>query len=56
MFLPVFWMLDMDDSRISVKLEVFTAVTAKNAVFWGTKNQLVPRRRYITSSLQSPVG
>jgi hypothetical protein len=39
-----------------IRLEVFTAVTMKNVVFWDTKTQFVPQRRYITSLLQSPAG
>jgi hypothetical protein len=34
-------------------LEVFTAVTMKNAVFWDIKTQFVIHRRHITSTLQS---
>jgi hypothetical protein len=37
------------------KLEVFTAVTMKNAVFWDIK-KFIRHRRHITSPLQSPVG
>jgi hypothetical protein len=32
------------------------AVTMKNVVFWDTKPQFVPRRRHITSPLQSPAS
>jgi hypothetical protein len=35
----------------SVRFEVFTAVTTRNAVFWDIKNQFVPLRRHITSPL-----
>jgi hypothetical protein len=35
------------------KIQVFTAVTKKNAVFWEIKTQFVPHRRHITSTLQS---
>jgi hypothetical protein len=31
-----------------VRLEVFTAVTTKNAVFWDIKTQFVPQRKHIT--------
>jgi hypothetical protein len=37
-----------------VRLDVFTAVTMKNAVFWDIKTQFVLHRRNITSPLQSP--
>jgi hypothetical protein len=30
------------------KIEVFTAVTMKNAVFWDIKPQFVPHRRHIS--------
>jgi hypothetical protein len=38
------------------RLEVFTAVTMKNVVFWDIKPQFVLHRRHITSPLQSPAG
>jgi hypothetical protein len=31
------------------KIEVFTVVTLKNAVFWDIKTQFVPHRNHITS-------
>jgi hypothetical protein len=37
-----------------VRLEVFTAVTMKNAVFSDIKTQFVPHRGNIASPLQSP--
>jgi hypothetical protein len=39
-----------------VIFEVFTAVTIKNAVFWGITPQFLPHRKHITSPLQSPVS
>jgi hypothetical protein len=36
-----------------VKIEVFTAVTMKNVVFWDIKTQFVPHRRHITSPLKA---
>jgi hypothetical protein len=39
-----------------VGIEVFTAVTMKNAVFWDIKTQFVLHRRHITSPLQSPAS
>jgi hypothetical protein len=39
-----------------VRLEVFTAVTVKNVVFWDIKTQFVLHRRHITSPLQSPAS
>jgi hypothetical protein len=36
-----------------VGFQVFTAVTMKNSVFWDIKSQFVPRRRHVTSPLQS---
>jgi uncharacterized membrane protein len=41
-----------DDER----LEVFTAVTMKNAVFYDIKTQFVLHRRHITSPLQIPAS
>jgi hypothetical protein len=35
-------------------IEVFTAVTMKNGVFWDTETQFVPHWRHIKSPLQSP--
>jgi hypothetical protein len=35
-----------------LRLEVFTAVTMKSTLFWDIKTQIVPHRRYITSTLQ----
>jgi hypothetical protein len=44
-------------NKISVvRFEIFTAATMKNAVFWDKEPQFVPRRRHITSPLQSPAG
>jgi hypothetical protein len=40
----------------SQRTSVFTAVTTKNAVFLDVKTQFVPRRKHITSPLQSPAG
>jgi hypothetical protein len=40
----------------NVRLEVFTAVTMKNVVFWDIKAQFVLHRRHITSLLQSPAS
>jgi hypothetical protein len=39
-----------------VRLEVFTAVTMKNGVFWVTEPQFVLHRRHITYPLQCPAG
>jgi hypothetical protein len=39
-----------------VRLEVFTAVTMKNVVFWDIKPQFVLHRRHITSPLESPAS
>jgi hypothetical protein len=39
-----------------VRLNVSTAVTMKNSVFWDIKPQFVPHRKHITSPLQSPGG
>jgi hypothetical protein len=39
-----------------VRLEVFTAVTMKNAVSWDIKTRFLPHRRHITSPLPSPAG
>jgi hypothetical protein len=41
---------------ISVRFEVFTAVTMKNVVFWDIKALFVPHRRHITSPLHSPAS
>jgi hypothetical protein len=38
------------------RFEVFTLVTMKNVVFWDLETQFVPRRRHITSPLQSPAS
>jgi hypothetical protein len=38
------------------RFEFFTAVTAKNVVFWDIKTQFVPHRRHNTSPLQSPAS
>jgi hypothetical protein len=38
------------------RLEVFTAVTMKNAVFWDITTQFVLHRRHITSPPQSPAS
>jgi hypothetical protein len=38
------------------RVEVFTAVTMKNAVFWDIKTQFVLHRRHNMSPLQSPAG
>jgi hypothetical protein len=38
---------------ISVRYEVFTAVTMKNAVFWDIKTQFVPHRRHYFSATES---
>jgi hypothetical protein len=35
--------------KITYKMEVFTAVAIKNAVFWDIKPQFVPHRKHITS-------
>jgi hypothetical protein len=35
------------------RLEIFTAVTMKNVVFWGIKTQFLIHRRHIASPLQS---
>jgi hypothetical protein len=40
----------------AVRLEVFTAVTMKNCVFWDIKTHFVLHRRHITSPLQSSAG
>jgi hypothetical protein len=42
--------------NLSVRIEVLTAVTMKNAVFWDIKTQFILHSRYITSQLQSPAG
>jgi hypothetical protein len=42
--------------NVSVRFEVFTAVTMKNGVFWDVRTQSVLHRRHITSPLHSPVG
>jgi hypothetical protein len=42
--------------RNSVRFEVLTAVTMKNAVFWYIKTHFVLHRRHITSPLQSPAA
>jgi hypothetical protein len=54
---------EIKDERISlesferhVRVEVITAVTMKNAVFWDIGTQFVPHRRHITSPLQRPAG
>jgi hypothetical protein len=39
-----------------VKFQVFTVVIMKNAVFWDINTQFVPRKKHITSPLQSPAG
>jgi hypothetical protein len=39
-----------------VRVEVFTAVTMENAVFWDIKTQFVPYRKHITSPLQNPAS
>jgi hypothetical protein len=39
-----------------IKLQVFTAVTMKNIVFWDIKTQFVLHRRHITTPLQSSAG
>jgi hypothetical protein len=36
-----------------LRVEVFTAVTMKNSVFWDIKSQFVPHMKDITSPLQS---
>jgi hypothetical protein len=41
---------------LSVRLEVFTAVTMKNCVLWVIKTQFVLHRRHITYPLQSPAS
>jgi hypothetical protein len=41
---------------IFVRVEVFTAVTMKNSVFWDIKIQFVLHRRHITFPLQSPAS
>jgi hypothetical protein len=38
---------------LTVRFEVFTAVTMKNAVFWDIKAQLVPHRRLSRGSYKS---
>jgi hypothetical protein len=38
------------------KIEIFTAVTVRSAVFWNMKTDFVPHRRHITSPLQSPAS
>jgi hypothetical protein len=38
------------------RIEVITAVTTKDAVFWDIKNQLLPHWKHITSPLQSTAG
>jgi hypothetical protein len=44
-----------ESSRLMLcKVEVFTAVTMKNVVFWDIKTQFVLYRRHITFPLQSP--
>jgi hypothetical protein len=40
----------------SYKIEVFTAVTMKNVVYWDIIPQFVLHRRNITSPLQSPAS
>jgi hypothetical protein len=42
--------------NLLVRFEVFVAVTVKNANFWDIKPEFVPRRKHITSSLQSSTG
>jgi hypothetical protein len=42
--------------QYSVRCEMLTAVTMKNAVFWDIETQIVPYRRHITSPLQSSAG
>jgi hypothetical protein len=39
-----------------VRLEVITAVTMKNGVFWDIKTQFVPHRKHITSPQQGSAG
>jgi hypothetical protein len=48
----------MPDNKwlLSIRFEVFTAVTMKNVVFWDIKTQFVLHRRHITSPLQSPAS
>jgi hypothetical protein len=38
------------------KIEVFTAMTAKNAVFRDIKTEFVPHRRHVTSPVKNPAG
>jgi hypothetical protein len=38
------------------KIDDFTAVAMKNAVFWDIRTQFVLHRRHMTSPLQSPAG
>jgi hypothetical protein len=40
----------------TVRVEVFTAVTMKNAVLEDIKTQFIPQRKNITSPPQSPDG
>jgi hypothetical protein len=35
-----------ESSRLNVGFEVFTAVTMKNAAFWGIKTQFLPHRKH----------
>jgi hypothetical protein len=38
-----------------VRFEGFTALTMQSTVFWHIKDKFVPRRKHITSPLQSTV-
>jgi hypothetical protein len=37
---------------VTVRFEVFAAVTMKNAVFWDIKAQVVPYRRHYVSATE----
>jgi hypothetical protein len=42
-----------EQSKESVRFEVFTAMTMKYAVFWDIEIQFVPHRKRVISPLQS---
>jgi hypothetical protein len=39
-----------------VRFEVFTAITIKNASFWGIQTQFIPHMKHVASPLQSTAG
>jgi hypothetical protein len=49
-------LLQPEDGRNSVRFEVFTAVTMKNAIYCDIKTQFVPHRRHIKTPLQISAG